>query len=208
MTSSGDNVLMTLNVLVLLGIIVIGWLVKSWIPKYLKKKAENFATKEDFKEILELEKITTREIESIKGQISTGAWIDQRRWDLKRELYSKLLEVFHELRKTTANVATTYSPGQDKEFIERNKEFYDGQKKKQHELLDEAGRLTAVAALIVDEKAIKAVEVFRQEASVLGAENDPYRYMMGLCDNADRVYRLLLKEARQDLLGIDSAKLA
>lgn len=98
--------MMTLNVLVFLGIIVIGWLVKSWIPKYLEKKAVNFATKEDFKEILELEKITTREIESIKGQISTGAWIDQRRWDLKRELYSKLLEVFHELSKTTANVAT------------------------------------------------------------------------------------------------------
>lgn len=200
--------LMTLNVLVFLGIIVIGWLVKSWIPKYLEKKAVNFATKEDFKEILELEKITTREIESIKGQISTGAWIDQRRWDLKRELYSKLLEVFHELRKTTANVATAYSPEQDKDFMERNKEFYDGQKRKQFELLDEAGRLTAVAALIVDEKAINAVEAFRQDAIVLGAENDPYRYMMGLRDKADCVYRLLLKEARQDLLGVNSARSA
>lgn len=208
MTSSGDNVLMTLNLFVLFGILVIVWLVKSWIPKYLKKKAENFATKEDFQKILELEKITTREIESIRGQISTGTWIDQRRWDLKRELYSKLLEVFHELRKTTINVATTYSPEQDKDFIERNKEFYDGQKKKQRELLDEAGRLTAVAALIVDEKALNAVEAFRQEASALDAENDPYRYMMDLCDSADRVYRLLLKEARQDLLGVNSAKSA
>lgn len=200
--------LMILNLFVLLGILVIVWLIKSWIPEYLKKKAENFATKEDFQEILELEKITTREIESIRGQISTGAWIDQRRWDLKRELYSKLLEVFHELRKTTISVATTYSPEQDKDFIERNKEFYDGQKKKQRELLDEAGRLTAVAALIVDEKALNAVDAFRQEGSVLDAENNPYRYMMGLCDSADRVYRLLLKEARQDLLGVNSAKSA
>lgn len=205
-TSNGDNVLPILVVLFLIVIKVIDLFVKSWISTYLKKKAENFATKEDFKEILELERITTREIESIKRQIATGAWIDQRRWDLKRELYSKLLEVFHELRKTTANVATTYSLAQDKDFIERNKEFYDGQKKKQLELLDEAGRLTAVAALIVDEEAINAVEAFRQEASVLDVKSDPYRYMMGLCDSADRVYRLLLKEARQDLLGVNSVK--
>ena len=207
-TSNGDSVLTALNGLVLFGVIVVGWLVRSWIPKYLKKKAENFATKEDFKELLELEKTTTREIEFIKGQISTGAWIDQRRWDLKRELYSKLLEVFHELRKTTATVATTYSPEQDKEFIERNKDFYDGQKKKQRELLDEAGRLTAVAALVVDEKAINAIDRFRQETSVLGGENDPYKYMMDLCDSADRVYRLLLSRAREDLLGVNNARTA
>jgi hypothetical protein len=163
---------------------------------------KNFATKEDFRELLEMEKVTTREIELIKGKISTEVWVDQRRWDLKRELYSKLLEVFHELRKTTANVATTYSPNEDKEFIERNREFYDKQKRKQLELLEEAGRLAAVSALIIDKEAVNAIDQFRLEASFLTVETDPYMYMMGLSGSADRVYRLLLSEARRDLLGV------
>ena len=202
MSENGDLVLTVLNVFMLLGLIVIGWLVKSYIPSYLNKKAENFATKEDFRELLEMEKVTTREIELIKGKISTEVWVDQRRWDLKRELYSKLLEVFHELRKTTANVATTYSPNEDKEFIERNREFYDKQKRKQLELLEEAGRLAAVSALIIDKEAVNAIDQFRLEASFLTVETDPYMYMMGLSGSADRVYRLLLSEARRDLLGV------
>lgn len=187
MSENGDSVLTVLNVLILLGLIIIGWLIKSYIPSYLNKKAENFATKEDFRELLEMEKVTTKEIELIRGKISTEVWVDQRRWDLKRELYSKLLEVFHELRKTTANVATTYLPNQDKEFIERNREFYDKQKRKQLELVEEAGRLVAVSALVIDKEAINAVDQFRIEASFLTAETDPYKYMMGLCDSADRV---------------------
>ena len=202
MSENGDLVLTVLNVFMLLGLIVIGWLVKSYIPSYLNKKAENFATKEDFRELLEMEKVTTREIELIKGKISTEVWVDQRRWDLKRELYSKLLEVFHELRKTTANVATTYSPNEDKEFIERNREFYDKQKRKQLELLEEAGRLAAVSALIIDKEAVNAIDQFRLEVSFLTVETDPYMYMMGLSGSADRVYRLLLSEARRDLLGV------
>ena len=208
MEENGDVLLTILNFLMLAGIIAVGWLVKSFIPKYLNKKAENFATKEDFNQLLELEKTTTREIESIKGQISKGVWIDQRRWDLKRELYTNLLETFHELRKTTANVAATYSPDQDKEFIERNKEFYDGQKTRQRELLDEAGRLTAVAALIIDGKALGAIDSFRKESILLGAEDDPYKYMLSLSDSADRTYRLLLSEARADLLGATDEKSA
>ena len=208
MEESGDVVLTILNILVLVGIVVIGWLVKSFIPRYLNQKAENFATKEDFCQLLELEKTTTREIESIKGQISKGVWIDQRRWDLKRELYTNLLETFHELRKTTANVAATYFPEQDKEFMERNKVFYDEQKTKQRELLDEAGRLTAVAALIIHENALSAIDSFRKESILLGAEEDPYKYMLALSDRADRTYRLLLSEARSDLLGIVDEKSA
>lgn len=194
-----------LSLLVLLGIVVVGWLVKSYIPSYLNKKAENFATREDFQNLLDQEKVTTREVEAIKGQISTAMWIDQRRWDLRRELYYKLLEVFHELRKATAYVAATYSTEQDKELIAQNKAFYDGQKNRQRELLDEAGHLTAVAALIVDASVLAAIDTFRQAASTLGAENDPYKYMMSLCESADRAYRVLLSEARKDLLGIRNA---
>ncbi|MEW8626869.1 MAG: hypothetical protein AB2551_14020 [Candidatus Thiodiazotropha sp.] len=202
MEENGDALLTVLNFMVLAGVIVIGWLVKSFIPKYLNKKAENFATKEDFNQLLELEKSTTREIESIKGQISKGVWIDQRRWDLKRELYANLLETFHELRKTTANVAATYSPDQDKEFMKRNKDFYDGQKARQRELLDEGGRLTAIAALVIDEKALGTLDSFRKESILLGTEDDPYKYMLSLSNSADRAYRLLLSAARADLLGV------
>jgi len=202
-----DNIVLTvLNYLVLAGLFVIGFLIKHYVPKYLNEKAKNFATKEDFSELLEFEKITTKEIESIKGQISKGIWVDQRRWDLKRELYTNLLETFHELKKTSAHVAASYSPNRDKDFIEKNKEFYDKQKKRQFELLDEAGRLTAISALIISDESLNAIENFKKESIILDSENDGYKYMLTLSDNSDSAYRLLLEEAKIDLLGGSNEK--
>ncbi len=198
--------LIALNVLVLIGLIIIGWLLKSYIPNYLAKKAENLATKEDFNILLELEKETTREIESIKGKISEDVWIDQRHWDLKRETYSKLLEAFNELRRTTAHVADSCSPEFDSAFKERNKDFYNKQNQRQIELIEETGRLVAVAALIIDEKVINAIEEYRLESTKLQHEEDSYKCMIMLHKSVESVYGLLLKEARQDLLGDSNKK--
>jgi hypothetical protein len=51
---------------------------------YLRKKGEQFATKEDFRHLLSQTEQTTRLTESIKSQISAGAFVGQSELDFRK----------------------------------------------------------------------------------------------------------------------------
>lgn len=93
--------LQTLEYVILLGISVLGGVVGSFLTAYAKKRAENFATKEDFDHLMQQVRRQTKETEEIKSEIAKESWIDQRRWDFKREVYSQLLAVLEEIRQRT-----------------------------------------------------------------------------------------------------------
>jgi len=59
-------VLFALNVLVLLGLVALGLLLKSYLPGYAREKGKNLATKEDVEEI-------THKIESVRSQYTSDA---------------------------------------------------------------------------------------------------------------------------------------
>lgn len=75
---------------------LIGWavvaIVLTWAGTYLKTKAERFAKSEDLDKLASEVRQITRVAEKIKVELSGDLWLDQRRWDLKRELYVALLE--------------------------------------------------------------------------------------------------------------------
>lgn len=72
-----------MTVIVLLG---------SYLSAYLKKRGEHYATRQDMNNILLQLKNTTRVAEQIRGEISKGVWVEQNRWNLKREFYTILLD--------------------------------------------------------------------------------------------------------------------
>ncbi len=120
--------------LLTVGILIAG-LLGSFLGSYLKKKAENVATKEDFQEFLHQLKIQTEATEKIKGEvaerttssienlkadlaegletfraeISGKLWIGQKQWELKCEIYKSLLEVVDEARGVMMRVLNDYS---------------------------------------------------------------------------------------------------
>jgi hypothetical protein len=68
--------------------------VGSFLAGYLKKKAENLATKEDIQEIASQTAIITRAAKEIEAKISIGVWSQQQRWDVQK---TTLLESLKEL---------------------------------------------------------------------------------------------------------------
>lgn len=82
-----ENVLITLNFLVLIGLFVIGIFSKVYFPKYLENKAKNLATKEDVGEI-------TTIVESIKKEnaIELEKLSQQHRFEIQK------LDQFNNLR--------------------------------------------------------------------------------------------------------------
>lgn len=62
------------------------WL-KAYLEPYLKKKAENLATHEDIKRLVD----QVRETERVKAEIADRMWDRQTRWNAKRDYYVTLI---------------------------------------------------------------------------------------------------------------------
>ncbi len=101
--------LQALVYIVILGISAFGGLVGSFLTAYAKKRGENLATKADFDELLQQLRLQTRETEEIKSEIAKTSWVDQQRWNFKREVYSQLLAILEEIRQKTAWLAEFFS---------------------------------------------------------------------------------------------------
>jgi len=72
-------------------ILVIGWLIKFYVPAYLRKKGENLATKEDIEGI-------TSKIESVRASIGHQLYIHQTRYQNEFNILMDLTEKLVELR--------------------------------------------------------------------------------------------------------------
>lgn len=58
----------------------------SFLGTYLKKKAENVATREDLQDVVKQVQAVTRTAEEIKSEIAGGLWDRQKSWELKKEV--------------------------------------------------------------------------------------------------------------------------
>jgi len=72
-------------------VLVIGWLIKFYVPAYLRKKGENLATKEDIEGI-------TSKIESVRASIGHQLYIHQTRYQNEFNILMDLTEKLVELR--------------------------------------------------------------------------------------------------------------
>jgi hypothetical protein len=111
-----DNILTILNGFIFALFLLVGWVVKFYIPGYMREKAKNLATKEDIGEITSIvENVKTTnaiEIEKIKSEIAN----DDKLLEKKRQVYENIaesLKVFisghNSNEKVKENFHTAYS---------------------------------------------------------------------------------------------------
>ena len=80
------NVMQTAFIVVisLLNVAILG--VGIYLTAYLKKKAQNLATREEFKELQKQTAELTRTTAKIETDIKGDLWDRQKRWELKRDV--------------------------------------------------------------------------------------------------------------------------
>jgi hypothetical protein len=80
-----------------------GGLIGSFLASYVNEKGKNYATKEDFNNILtQLEK-TTQTTEDIKSAISKEVWLLQEKWKFKQKIYIDFIECLSSLSTSIRN---------------------------------------------------------------------------------------------------------
>ena len=190
----------TLDMLVyvfLIAALIVGSTVGSFLGAYAKRKGENFATKEDFSTLLEQVRKTTQETEAIKADIAKFNWVEQKRWDLKRDLYSKLLQALSALRRQT-RLAETFS-SQNEHHPFRDPGYYQEWKAKTVRVLETLDECIALGGLFLSSEANAALTELRKIWFEIG-EGEPNAGGLGkMVTSSQSAYALILKAAKNDL---------
>lgn len=63
----------------------------AYFGSYVKRKAEDRATQENFEELRNQLKKTTQDTEEIKGALSRKNWLTQQQWAIREQHYMSLL---------------------------------------------------------------------------------------------------------------------
>jgi hypothetical protein len=72
--------------IILFGLGIILGALLTYLTAYMKKKGENFATREDLQDLVKQMSAVTEATKKIEAEISTGVWDRQKRWELRRDV--------------------------------------------------------------------------------------------------------------------------
>ena len=166
----------------------------AWVGSYLREKGRNLATREDIAKI-------TKATEEVKAQISGELWVQQTRWNLKRDIYTRLLENLGEaayaLDKLWVAEDRSYS---DDEEVRKNIEAWKAAlRDRQSRAVNEIRRATSVAAIMLGEVALAALKKLQVEWVEADAVDSYGEYLDKETAAVDNAYKLLVISARDDL---------
>ena len=161
---------------------------------YLRRKGENLATREDIAKI-------TKATEEIKAQISAELWVQQTRWNLKRDIYTRLLENLGEaadaLDKLWTSAERPY-PG-DEEGRMRHRQWEEALKERESKAVDEIRRATSVAAIMLGDTALAALHKLQAAWAAAEAADNYGDYLDRQTAAVGGAYKLLVASAKEDL---------
>lgn len=182
--------------------ILLGSIAGGFLGAYLKKKAENLATKEDYESLLAQVKKTTEETEGIKTELAKGSWLHQQSWLLKEKYYSGLLESLYNLKLSlSARLDHYMEPGSEYRDSEINEsEHFKKQSRIGIEALNKIQLLHGPAEMVISKRAIEALNNFYGidwNAGNFSACNK--EYLDDVYASAEKAYKVILEEARLEL---------
>ena len=210
----GEGIQLHPTIYLLLVIVsLLGGTIGAFVGAYSRRRGENLATKADFDSLLQQLRRQTEETERIKSEIARAGWIHQRRWDLKRELYSQLLQILEEIKQKgrwlLESVSRFGGPTSEAQAsIEAfAKNMYE------RGTVEKLLAYKGVAGMILSEQSAAAIDrlsdsynamvdvLIRNERPVDAFFDYGHREFFDLLAQTEDVYRLVLRESQADLLG-------
>ena len=177
----------------------------SFLGTYTKRKAENLATKEDFDDLLLQVKKTTETTENIKANILKVSWVDQQRWQLKRELYLDLLAALYSEKEAIFKLSDEEkrTVPTDSEVLALREEFIKNNRSQSLAAIEQISKIRGVAGVLLTDESLKALDELAESwyESFERESTDFYSVRLAA---ADKAYSIVLKAATKDL-GVKSA---
>lgn len=90
-------------------LLLVGGFIGFYLKSYLKVKAENRATHEDLKKLIEQTAALTQTTRDIEAKISGELWDKQKRWELKRDVLCQAVRELTQLEAALQNLDAVFS---------------------------------------------------------------------------------------------------
>jgi hypothetical protein len=171
--------------------------VGAYFGAYLKIKAKNLATKEDFKEIIKRVEKNTEVVEGVKNRFYEKGWISQQVWLKKQEAYSAIFLQLVSIKNYVTHQVGEYfewegtqNPGtlcnddsiekwergirelekkwKSPEYIEKSKKFERDYDKSLPKLFD----LIDIHSIYLDHRVEDEISKLKQELSIADPDED------------------------------------
>ena len=118
-----------LSVVAILGVAIIALLWKTYLPSYLKKKAEQLATKEDIGEITEqVKKVETKyssELEKLRSDLERKTHVSTSQFTLEFETYQEIWKSLVEVRRDLKDLALTFGAAEKSSVCKKLQEDFN-----------------------------------------------------------------------------------
>lgn len=139
-----------------------------FISSYIKEKGKNYATKEDFQELLNQTKRTTKETESIKLEISKHGWLESKQWELRFKVYSEILQSLSEWRVAIKQVMESMFKA-DGSYVDEWTDEHEGKTKKIGLAVSSAwsniARIESIAEMVLSSEKAERIRNLKTEAT-------------------------------------------
>ena len=146
----------------IVGVIALG--ISWFLSPYLGKKGESLAQKEDFQRLFEQQKHATKELEAIRAEITENSWLRQRRWEIRHETYSNVLNVlWQQQAREGAQLAELKMLEESGPIPEPFNEFFQKIKREQLETARENEMAIFNALVMVSDEAKKVLRAYLDE---------------------------------------------
>lgn len=166
----------------------------KYLNGYLTEKGKNLASKEDFSQLRDQLKTTTKDTEEIKQLLTSKGWLAQQMWAKREQRYETLMRRFMSLKRQTASMLRT-----EEENLSENKEQWSKFEQVLYEMTEE---LDIAQIFITDKEFLEEVVQMTHVSPVKISERDMIFHIYSTCETMSDI---LIKIARRDLKKIDSA---
>ena len=177
-------------------------LVGSFAGAYLKVRGEAYAASQDFERILDEQKRTTRELESIRSAVSEGAFLRNQSWLQRRDIYFDLIAKLNAVADGFWEVTVVGFKNDETKTDNTTAAKLAAQKLET--ALDDLMRVTGPAHVFLGEEAIQALHDYKQQSSKLsaklGGRAAPRTYFEQQKALADHAYDRLTRAAKNELM--------
>ena len=179
--------------------------VGAWGGSYLSERGKRYATKEDFDSILSEMRRTTQATEEIKTQIAGGLWLEQTRWQQRRDIYFALIK---SLTEVMGLFEAFYAEAKNAVDSTADPTHSDHEKKiavlqatmvRAVTAVDQLVPTMATASLILPEEAMRSLERVVDGARSARAGNTPLDALRTVADGVSTAFDELVAIARADL---------
>lgn len=179
-------------------------LVGAYCGAYVKRKAEDRATRESFEALREQLKKTTRDTEEIKATLARKSWLTQQQWNMREKYYMSLLACLTKFRLSLEDRSGYFNePGSEYDVSLTDGEHYQSLAQIGSQCYQEIRELLGPASVFLSRSAIESIErLLHEQWNIAEFSACAADYVSESLVLVRAAHEAVLREAKSDLQSI------